>query len=300
MNLNPIEWSKAQGLLLQLVQMLSPLTQQEATAISPLKLRFFVPPSREETGVYPLRHPVTVLKATLHAAREQMQEWIEQLPTAPNGKVEEKTPPSRTSPSAKGEGSPVPKPEPKPPLSLQAKVVIDQVRDAIGSLCTSTNITDPKAAPLREALIRIKPLIDEMIKAVSHEGMHSAGEDSSRQFLAPIPRLRRDNHIAKQLPTPRSEIKQREETPRPVHTVSRIASEPRRTESVISEPRPKPTPTGSPAVVQQDAQAEARPINRITPPGAPFSPETRSLTPARKKKKRKGFWFREDKDDSPS
>ena len=115
---------------------------------------------------------------------------------------------------------------------MQAKKLIDQVRDAIGVLCTSSNLIDPKAAPLREALLRLKQPIDELIKAVSQEGMHSADEESPKSVQAEIP------------------------------------SDPKR-------------------------------LTRIALPGAPFTPETRPISPARKKKKRKGFWFRGDSEKEP-
>lgn len=345
MDLNRIEWSKAQDLLIQLVQILSPLAERGSTAVSFLNKRFFIPPNQEDAQIFRFRHPVSVLKTTLHSAQEQVSEWIEQLPALEEAKPDkrevEETEQARkkapvplpqkeasvqSPPPRKGEEkaadpnaskkTPSSEPRQNQPLSLQAQKLINQVRDAIGTLCTSSNIVDPKAAPLREALIRIKPLIDEIIKAVSHEGMHPSDDEPDPQFRFPVPRIPRETVIARQLPAPTNEARPREEGVKLIrrHQISKELAEEKGRESTTpvsgaapSKDRPippNPNPTAplvslapkDKASKQMDKEAEARPVDRIALPGAPFHPEIRSLTPSRKKKKRKGFWFRDDEE----
>lgn len=221
MNLNSIEWAKAQHLLLQLIQGLSPLTSKKNGMGSFLNKRPFLPPS-DGCEVLSVRHSVCVLKTT----QEQVTKWIEQLPAHQGEPVSSGIGENKTS-AVRGIN---------PPLATQAQQLVNQVRDAIGTLCTSSNMIDPKAALLREALLRLKPLIDGMIKAVSHEGMHSADDES---------------HTHSHIPN--------------MHILRVPASE-----------------------------------NRIVLPGAPFNLETRPLSQLRKKKKRKGFWFRDHEEENAS
>lgn len=248
MNLNRSEWSKAQDLLVQLVQILTPLAEKDSASV--LNNRFFVPPGANDDPLA-FRHPVRVL----HFAQQQVAEWIEQLP-AP------------TVSQRGGEGGSAIDRAPARPLSTQAQKLIDQVRNAICSLCTSSNIVEPKAAPLREALLKIKPYIDEMVQAVTHEGMHSSDDEPNPHSPLTSHRFSREVPKTKRLPLPQDREKLQEETPfkHSVHATG---------------PSPK------------------QGVHRFALPGAPFIPEARSLTPARKKaKKKESRPFRQDEEKS--
>lgn len=237
MDLNRVEWSKAQNLLVQLVQILTPLVEKDPAVV--LNTRFFIPPDAKGDPLA-IRHPVRVL----HFAQRQVAEWIEQLPPS--------TPPKRG-----GERGAANERAPERPLSTQAQKLINQVRNAICSLCTSSNIVEPKAAPLREALLKIKPYIDEMVRAVSHEGMHSSDDEPNPHSPLTTHRFSREVPKAKRLPMPQDREKLREET-HFKHSVH------------VTGPSP------------QEGNY------RFALPGAPFLPETRPLTRSRKKPKKKG------------
>lgn len=286
MNLNRLDWMKAQDLLLHLVQILTPFAEKGAEKKATLlNNRFFVPPplSSEETPAF--RHPVSLLRAT----QEQLDLWIEQLPPTAGTPVEKK--------EGRGEAGAVKKEgdrPSRPPLFMQAGFVIKQVRDVISSLCTSANLVDPKAPPLRDALVRIKPLIDQLIDAVSHEGgMHSADQEKQRETRFPLPSSARQPLLKKFFPLPPPHIpegKPIRSTPsqnrEEVHTAIRIEPE-KDPEALFAHP-----PKGE----------SVRPVDRMTSlPAAPFTPDTRSLTAAQKKKKKKRFWgSEEEKEDPPS
>lgn len=280
---------RAQDLLLHLVQILTPFaekgTEKKATISTLLNNRFFIPPplSSEETPTF--RHPVSLLRAT----QEQLDLWIEQLPPTAGAPVEKK--------EGRGEASVVKKEgdrPSRPPLFMQAGFVIKQVRDVISSLCTSANLIDPKAPPLRDALVRIKPLIDQLIDAVSHEGgMHSADQEKQRETRLPLPSSARQPLLKKFFPLPPSHAPEG----KPIRSASNQNHEETHT-AIRVEPEKDPE-----ALFAHSPKGESvRPVDRmISLPAVPFTPETRSLTAARKKKKRKRFWgSQEEKEDPPS
>jgi hypothetical protein len=312
MKMNRVEMLKAQDLLVQLVQIFEPLAKKEAPSISFLNQRFFIPPN-EDSPMLRLRHPVSLLKTTLDSAQEQIAEWIEQLPADKATEISEKPTAPKEAPAPKKGEAPQPtlSEKQKPPLSLQAQKLIVQVRDAIVTLCTSSNIVDPKAAPLREALIRIKPLIDEIIKAVSQEGMHSGDDEPNPHFRLPVPQTAREHLFKKHIPTPQIEPKAREEAPKPIRAeqIKRAPQQERKADETTPAPRPLPEQEAKPLVspakipqglekipIPQEQNPLPRALDRLILPGAPFHPETRALSPSRKKKKRKGFWFRDEDD----
>lgn len=182
MDLNRIDWLEAQDLLLKLVQILKPLTSEKGER-GAVVFRFFVPPPAPFGEEPHFRHPVSLLKTALDATQKQMDAWME--------KLDMPKPASQTEPK-KEEHSPVP---------LQAQRVITQVRNAIGSLCTSSNIYEPQAAPLREALKRLKPMIDELIEAVSHDGMPSSDQEKPPEQRLPLPVSPRE-HIKRLISLP--------------------------------------------------------------------------------------------------
>jgi len=240
--------------------------------------------------------------------------------------------------SQRSEGIPKEK-KPPPTLSGQAVRLIDQVRDAIRNLSTSGNLVDPKPGPLRDALQRLKPMIDAFIEAVSQSDMHtpSDGFPPSTRFALPksakehlkIPFPRHE--ATKEPASIRSATVQRQNADRaqPKET-DRIqpkemgSSEPlkraRREESIsnsyeFSSPNkmpPPPNPMTVPVnpniqpyfspvnpyrdvqvpIKNQDADTDAKSVDRLSLPAAPFTPEM-SRSTSNKKKKRKRFWSRE-------
>ena len=306
MNLNRIELSKIQGLLVQLVQIFEPLAKPgNNTSISFLNNRFFIPPN-DDSHLFRFKYPVVYLKTTLDTAQEQVSEWIERLPqtkeSTSNKREEMESKP--VLPSGKGEKISLGEPKP-PPVSMQAQRFVNQVRDAIGNLCSSSNITDPKAAPLREALLRIKPLLDEIIKAVSQDGMHSADDEPNPHFRFTIPRTARNIYSESRFLCPKVSLEKKLQ-----NRSARNKSQPFY-KSRLNQPKPLkkgekgllkriPLPSEKTPLHRENKAGQPRPIDRIALPGAPFNPETRSLAPARKKKKRKGFWFRDDDEKEPS
>jgi hypothetical protein len=132
MELSRIEWAQAQKLLVTLVQALNPPQNR-------IKQNFYLPPSRTDAAALKL-HEIQLLQ-TLKLTQKQITEWVERLP---EGKA--------SIPQVQG-------------MSPSHRLV-EQVRVAIQNLSTHENLLNPKAAPLRVAFMRIKPLIDEMIEAV--------------------------------------------------------------------------------------------------------------------------------------
>lgn len=303
MNLNSLELSKAQSLLLELVWVLSPIAGRAVPISFFLNNRFS--PKSGDSQLTQFRYPVRLI-TTLHSMQKQVEEWIEVngelgtqnaerrtgngelLGAAESSEAGERREPGchpdplnaeRRSQNAKLVGEPPAPPKAKlPPLSRLAQRLIDQVQDAIGKLCQSTNIKDPKEEPLREALKRLKPELDQIIKSVSHEGMHSADEGLPQVFR-PIPRPARENLIKMAISQEGVLKKERE-------TISR---------SSVESPAPLPQIDGKSS--QEKESATPRSVERTTLSAAPFVPETRNLTPGQKKKKRKSFWFREEKEE---
>lgn len=286
MGLSHLEWNRAQDLLLKLVQVLTPLTEQSLPTAYILNQRFFAPPRPSEE--LNIRHPVTLL-SSLHKEVEKM---IGEIPVGEKkeGSVEAKSEPK--------EGS---------PLAKQAKRLIDQVQEAIGKLCHSSNIKDPKEEPLREALKRLKPNLEKIIEAVNHEGMHSSDDGLPSPFRYPVPRSAREELIKKLIsfperePMPRKEegeIKREKSLPREARASSfRVLTSAleRGEEGSRIKGSEVPEEWVEPKLpVQAQEKGAPRPVDRASIPAAPFTPETRTLTPGRKKKKRKGFWFRDD------
>lgn len=283
MNLNGIDWSRAQTLLLKLVEVLVPLTDRNRPDSVVLTRPFFIPPSAEE--IHALRCPVRIL-TTLHSVQKQVEEWV--------GKEVE----NGESPSSE-----------KPPISKQAKQLIMQVQNAIGKLCTSTNIQNPEEAPLRETLKTLKPHLDQIIEAVKHEGMHTPSDGLPPSFRYPVATPVRAHLLKKAIHFPEAEAFQ----PKKGMHIHHAELAPKTQEEKISlkrviEPKiePEEKKRGGeakvfsetvPNITPQENEAAPRSIEPHTLPGAPYVAQQKNITPAPKKKKRKGFWFRDDEEE---
>ncbi len=211
----------------------------------------------------------------------------------------------------------------RPQVASQAQQVIDQVRQAILTLSTSAYLIDPKAGPLRDALKRLKPFIDQLIEAVSQDGMHSAGDGLPPLFRFKIPPSEREALLKKLIPFPQtkknsgrsfadSSVVQETKNPliQPGKTRSdeSFLSQKDSLDSMDKETREstfnsysKTTPgnvlNSLPAQGDSAAQPESPVFDRTTIPGAPFTPQNQPDSLSRKKKKRKSFWLRDEDDE---
>ncbi len=342
MNLNPVEWSQAQDLLIKLVQVLTPLTERIVPASFFLSRRFVIPSGlmQEDCPSIPLRHPVRILSA-LHTVQQEVEKWIGKAPQEIEEKKSEVRPPLSRNENV---------PKDTPPLSKQAQKLIHEVQKAIGELANSTYIQDPKEAPLREALKKLKPNLDRIIDSMAHEKEpEQAPQVPLRQS---IPRTPRDFIFAK--PHMFAEILNNEIAARPAPAKDPVDSpivrlvqrggekegrgvEPASPKSIPVPTRTAPAPISrdeavSPAPKKKGEVKEGRepskensieakplkvetevdkpsrkeghtevkvipkPFEAITLPGAPFISQAKNLVAPRKKKKRKGFWFKGEED----
>lgn len=317
MNLNPVEWSQAQELLLQLVQVLSPLAEQPAQRHIILTNRLFVPQKSEDYQPVQSKNPVRIL-LTLESMQKQVQEWVGE---EGEGRVKTTIPPKN----------------PTPPIAMQAKTLLLRVQNAIGRLVSSSNLKDPKQEPLREAMKQLKPDLDRIIQAVAEEGMEAGIEKPNERSFAtpyrfvPTPSGRQTRLMA-EVKTVNAKVKIDNPKSQIIHETLPYneTSKPQITEEIRAQAKPQPmqpknnevevlnpklseetSPLSfsrpsklSPAIqnephvqTKEQKQAIPRPIERTTIPVVPFISESRSLTPVRKKKKKKGFWQREEEDD---
>lgn len=327
--MNSVEWSKAQDLLLQLVQVLSPLAERPPHSHLVLNNRFFIPRTNEEYPASQLRNPVRIL-LTLESVQKQVHEWV-------GGE--------RGESPIKGKGD--------APIAKQAERLLSEVRATIGKFISSDNIKDPKQAEqkpfLIDAMKSIEPSLAEIIKAVTKEGLEAIVQKPAERSFVNAPRflptpsaretliLKGDITVQKgvvkrgdapifqqppkevlefQVPSVATNVdkptQKKEESPIPLQPAHPEPKEAEAQKPKLRQEKPpvsqdlpilsrqvKPTPVIQAGIVIQPQKQEAvpRPIERTTIPAAPFVSETRSLTPARKKKKKKGFWDRAEEDE---
>jgi hypothetical protein len=359
MNLNPVDWSQAQDLLVKLVQVLTPLTERIVPTSFFLSRRFVIPAGlmQDDQPSIPLRHPVRLLSA-LHTVQKQVEELIADSPQEPEGEVKK----NESRPAVKNENVP----KDTPPLSKQAQKLIVQVQDAIGKLATSTYIQDPQEAPLRKALKELKPDLDRIIDLmVQNPELERVPPTSFRHSIPRSPR----EHLLEKLtafPTtvprenrlPAEVLSQPASTPVPVIRKEAVHSPtqpyvpiPRAVQSIVEKERIEPKEATAPAAalsfekdetvaplpkkkdlsekqevkegrepnrksslerekhpIDQDMEkqapvagkSETKPATKtfeaIALPGAPFISQPKNLVEHKKKKKRRGFWFKGEDD----
>lgn len=298
--MNPVEWSKAQDLLVKLVQALAPLTVQEVPASLFLNKRFFIP--QQWSAEVPLsKHPIRLLTIL----QKEVNNLVGEAP--PKKEISKKE---------------------APPVAKQAKQLIAEVQEAIGKLVNSEFIQAPKEAPLKEALKKLKPNLDQIIEAVTKEQESETEEEPS--FRHPLPRPQREEGMKKSLPTPETpkrtpdvkravqEVKkettsstpeplERREAPKKPRGEGRalekkepeVAAAPKEVVKPFSTP-PKAVPIppqGEPFVLPEEPEARPFPVEEVKAlPAVPFVPQHKNLDPLRKKKKKRGFWFRKDRE----
>lgn len=346
MNLNPVKWSEAQGLLVELIHALTPLTVRTVPASLFLSRRFYA--LQDDFQTFPMR-PVRLL-TTLHLVQQQVDKLLEEAEHQESheegeSEKEELTPLDNNRSTFSKEA---------PPLSQQAQKLIDQVQNAIGELASSANIQEPQEAPLRYALKKLKPQLDRLIEAVSHNPEKALEPDRQtypHSFRHVIPRSAREEIIQRFSSFPQTESRSKQPVALPEQEVV-IAAPARATPQIPREvekeaqreapmaaaaPLPKkesappiipvqqkkipskrggeeflpekrefkensveskPQPLDGLAEKAPEGQKAPKPLDLIALPGAPFLSEIKRPTLIRKKKKRKGFWFKDDKDNS--
>ncbi len=201
------------------------------------------------------------------------------------------------------------------PLTKQAKELIHQVQEAIGQLSHSDNIKEPKETPLIQTLKELKPKLDRVIEYVRKSSF--AETDHPSPFRHALPASARQEllqklHSLKGSPQrePRTFEKQTSQetakekltatTPRLILKAKGEGETEKRGEgfSISSTHKGKQHPI-IPAVFHAEKVEKEQDVSKIDPkvialPGASILFEPKRIQQNRKKKKRKGFWFKEE------
>ncbi|MES2273548.1 MAG: hypothetical protein V4487_05115 [Chlamydiota bacterium] len=353
MNINSPEWSRAKNLLIQLADVLGPLTDRviKNTSTAIFSKRVFVPPENASVSFpYSAR-----LLTTLETAKSEVTDLIESLPRASK---EETSPGFQKKPASdaflekrpaltgkslipraleKGDSS-LNESKLNPAVSKEAFELIREVRQAIHTLSTSSNLSSPQAKTIRSAFEKLKPLIDQLIEAVSEGEMQPSNERPSHRFALPeSPRkyLFKERNVTSSSNTP---IKERKKEPlekifrasqlkekgssAPAPKTSNAQSKegilPSTQKKRESEPsqffkegRPSSLPGRSPSVVPYyfstlkaahgpEIQEGEREIPPVEKTSLAAGPFTHQMRPAPDplKKRRKRLWSRKKEDDS--
>ncbi len=331
MNLNPVEWSEAKDLLLSLVQVLTPLTERIVSPSFFLSRRFVLPSAlaQEDCPSILSRHPIRILSA-LHTVQKEVNKWIGAPPErdCENGERAEAPPLKEAR---------VP-PREAPSLSKQAQKLIREVQKAIGELASSTYIQSPTEAPLRAALTKLKPNLDQIIDSMAHEKEPEEPPSGSLgRAVLRLPGSRIGTKHKEDLPPPFPLLEtEKEGAPSLTRAVSKSpekegrGADPAAPEEVLGAPideegpvlsalkKKEPVKEGRKPSKENPTELELHKVesegerlskeNRTEPkavlksletialPGAPFISQAKNLTAPRKKKKRKGFWFKGEED----
>lgn len=321
MEMTPIDCSRAQDILTKLVQVLSPLTLKIVPTSFFLSKRFAMP-NRE--GLFPkkeMRANVCLLKDLT-----QFQAEIEMLMGDAKTSGKEGTWPKTDSvlpesrekmmqalksktPEQKGPATPEQKGAPQlvlPPVSKQAEKLIAQVHVAIAKLTTSKQLKNPEEEPLKEALRKIKPHLDRIVESVSHQ---EKGSDPITKRGAVFPNRNHplnasvknsESETAKEVPNTNAQNdppkrKKGELSREPLKKESAERTEKSERKIAVNALTGKILISHTPDEVQQVPRTQ----ERTYLPGAPFQPENKNLGPIKKKKKRKGFWFKREEEKEP-
>jgi len=198
MSISLNEWMAAKELLVLLAQALSGKSDGigvplgfSGTAL--IAKRIFSKPFGFSSERFP--HAVRLLP-TLQIAKKQIERWIEILPAdsghpdqnlLPTGKSGNQHPQNGNLLDAKqGMQGSLAKTltqgaEPER-LTSKAHKLVEEVRIAIQTLSTSSFLGDPRPAPLRAALAKLKPLVDEFIEAISKNSLDPQQNGSFSPF----------------------------------------------------------------------------------------------------------------------
>lgn len=209
------EWKKAKELFVQLSQAFNPktLNQKPILALgegegpimlsaSPISEEILRKIFKRRPSTEQFSHTVRLLP-TLQSAQKQMNLWIEMLPDE-SGKTSknsffyklESPVKQRVDPSlkAKSERENIHvqsqhKSIGSEEFSQKANRFLIEVRLAIQSLSTSSYLSNPQPGPLRSALTKLKPLVDEMIDSLSKPGHPADVEKQEETSLSRCPSI---------------------------------------------------------------------------------------------------------------
>jgi hypothetical protein len=260
MELTQTEWTKVQELLVKLVQALTPITESIAPKSIPdsflVNEHFFIPKTFLEP-VDRFQRPLSIIK-TLHSGQKEVDEMITEVVAA--APVPEEKPKKSSLPSFEMKKETL---NPKGSLPIQAQKLIEEVQETIGKLCNATQMKEPKKLPLEKALKRLKPTLDRIIEMV-------ISEEKSKNVEIPF---------SKKPAVHKEEVCVEEQK----------GSIPLEKEKGILLKEKQ-------VFKQQEINTNPviRPAERTSIPTAPFIPILKNLSSSTKKKKRKGFWFKED------
>lgn len=359
MDLNSVDLSDARSLLVELVRALSPLANPANSATNALFLnRRFVPPQDLPTALYE-RHPVQVL-VKLHEVQVEVEKWVgnpeEEQSFALTKESEQDNPEISSKSQTKAASSKENLSEARgqkdasiSPLVREAKALVHQVQGAIAKLSSSISIQHTNEAILRDALKKLKPGLDRIIRTIAEvqekslekrDGLQK--EEKSRDLPStPIPtrqkivmqKLRelrqekmQDEGVEKEklsrkaLPAQPFGKKESPQENQKTSSKEQLQREPisknhkelrpqkpiqKNLEPLSTEPLPvslkekfAQSQIESPASEKQE-QAQKNTRSEMKPVALPISPlifDTKKIAPTRKKKKRKGFWFKDEED----
>lgn len=210
------EWKKAKELFVQLSQAFNPKTLNQKPVFtlgegegpimlsaSPLSEEILRKIFKRRASTEQFSHTVRLLP-TLQSAQKQMDHWIEMLPVE-SGKTNknaaffskvESPVKQEVNPSlkAKSEWENIHiqlqnKSNETEEFSQKANRFVIEVRLAIQTLSTSSYLSDPQPGPLRDALAKLKPLVDEMIDSLSKPGDPDAVEKQKETSLSKRPSI---------------------------------------------------------------------------------------------------------------
>lgn len=195
MSISLNEWMAAKELLVLLAQALSGKSDGigaplgfNGTAL--IAQRVFSKPFGFSSERFP--HAVRLLP-TLQIAKKQIERWIETLPAESSRPDKNLLPTGKQHPQngnlldakqgmqgslaktlAQGAES--------ERLASKAHKLVEEVRIAIQTLSTSSFLGNPRPAPLRAALAKLKPLVDEFIEAISKNSLDPQQNGSFSPF----------------------------------------------------------------------------------------------------------------------
>jgi len=330
MKLNSVQWSDAQKLLLQLVDALSPYAEKPSPPYFSPSLRLYIPLKNEINQSLQIRNPVRIL-LTL---QKQVHDWagVEQGEGTVSYKgshVEKNTitPQSPNAPIAEEAKSLItkvqvaigtlisstnikdPKEEPLREAMKRLKPDLDKM---IHRLAIAEEGEESLQKPATRSFVSRSEREMRLMRDVEKEVLKpQIGQEILKQLTPENAKISEekiplDTTLVKEAKLPELSV-QKSEGNVATANFQRLKVETQKEElltpsekKTVNFLRPsKPSPIvqgGFQIQINDQEQVVSRPIEKPSIPLVPFVAETRSLTPARKKKKKKGFWRRGDED----
>ncbi|EKE08190.1 MAG: hypothetical protein ACD_17C00296G0003 [uncultured bacterium] len=296
--MNPVDWFRAQDLLFQLIQALTPLTVQALSTSFFLNQRFCNPQISTCFGSVPTRHAILALSKELEKVEAEIHQRIEERPAASHKKT------IAMAEELKGEGRTeiVNRQDSMRPLASQAERLIREVHKAISQLSAPAYLTQPCSEPLEEALKRLKPQLDRIIETVQR------GEKSDRCTLPDVVQQQLDPSDLKTIQKNTWELGRplEHKTSQPEHRAQEGLKKLFSEADVAKNKRHPNEHIQLTDRLHSNSEKGGEPKPRLLDerpylPGAPFQFLIKqAIEMRRKRKKRKSFWFKEKEDDSSS